>query len=190
MSIIKKLSKIGYSLFIGFIILIAGVLIFSMFPIEGNFQIKIVLSGSMEPAIHVGSLAIVKPEAEYNIGDIITFNINRRAKVPTTHRIFDIEVNQGEISYITKGDANEDPDTRYISEDDIMGKVIFTVPLAGYALDFVKKPIGFVIVIILPALAIIADEIKKVVVEFKKIKKDKQLPKNQDNKEDDDKKDL
>jgi hypothetical protein len=49
-----------------------------------------------------------------------------------------------------------------------MGKVLFDVPFAGYAINFARKPIGFAIIIIIPALVIIGDEVKKIISEIKK----------------------
>ena len=83
----EKFSKIGYGLLIGFIAVIGGLLIVSILPISGNYEIKIVMSGSMEPAIKTGSIVIVKPADFYEIGDSITFGGDTRVIMPTTHRI-------------------------------------------------------------------------------------------------------
>jgi signal peptidase len=74
------------------------------------------------------------------------------------------------VRYITKGDANEDPDPREVQESDIVGKVLLSIPLAGYAVNFAQKPIGFALIIIVPASVIIIDEIKKIYLELKKKK--------------------
>jgi signal peptidase len=124
----------------------------------------------MEPAIHTGSIVVVKPASDFKIGDVITFGPYSKTKAPTTHRIYEMKVEGGEPVYITKGDANNAPDTREIKKEDIVGKVLFSVPFIGYAVDFAKKPIGFALIIIVPATLIIVDEIKKIVREIKKKK--------------------
>lgn len=111
---------------------------------------------------------MVKPIDNYKIGDIITFGPYSKTKAPTTHRIYEIKVEGGQPIYITKGDANNAPDAREIAKRDIVGKVLFSVPYVGYAVDFAKKPMGFALIIIVPAALIIFDEIKKI---FKEIKK-------------------
>ena len=136
----------------------------------GNYKIMTVLSGSMEPAIKMGSVVVVKPADDYKIGDVITFGSYSKTKPPTTHRIHNIKVLKGRVSYITKGDANEEPDNREISEREIIGKVLFSIPYLGYAVDFTKKPIGFALIIIIPAGIVIADEVKKIYAELKKKK--------------------
>jgi len=165
----KPLKIIYYILFAS-IIIIAGLLIISVFPITGNIKFMIVQSGSMVPAIKMGSIVMVKPVDEYKIGDVISFGEVTKTKSPTTHRIYDIKVTEGIPSYITKGDANNTPDTKEIEKSEIIGKVFLNIPYIGYAVDFTKKPLGFALIIIVPATVIIGDEIKKIYGEVKKKK--------------------
>lgn len=149
---------------------VAVLLIVSTVPVTGNIKIMTVLSGSMEPGIKTGSIVIVKPANEYKIGDVITFN-ESKGKAPITHRIYDIKIVDSEPLYITKGDANDTPDQIEIKKKDVVGKVLISVPFVGYAVDFARKPIGFALIIIIPAAVIIFDEIMKIYAEIKKKKK-------------------
>lgn len=182
-----KYLKIIYYLFFVCIAVIALFLIASMIPITGNYKIMIVQSGSMEPAIKMGSIVIIKPIEDYKINDIITFGPNTKTKPSITHRIYDIKVVGDQPVYITKGDINNAPDQKEITGKEIIGKVLFSVPYIGYAVDTAKKPWGFAAIIIVPALLIIFDEGKKIIREIKKIKNKKisKLEKNdKDDKED------
>lgn len=174
-----KPFKIIYYIFVVFIALIVLLLIVSVFPITGNYKLMIVQSGSMEPAIKMGGLVAVKPADDYKIGDVITFGPYTKTKAPTTHRIYDIKVAGGEPSYITKGDANEEPDNREITKRDILGKVLFSIPYLGYAVDFAKKPLGFALIIVVPAAIIIFDEIRKIFGEVGKRKNKKKKEKEE-----------
>jgi len=169
----KRIFKVIYYIFLSFIVVIAVLLVLSVFPITGNIKFMIVQSGSMEPAIKMGSLVMVKPANDYKIGDVITFGPVTKTKVPTSHRIYDIKINEGNPIYITKGDANDSPDAREISKKDILGKVIFDIPYLGYAVNFAKKPAGFALIIIIPAGIIIFDEVKNIINEVKKNKSKK-----------------
>jgi signal peptidase len=162
-----KILNLIYNIFIGLLVVVALLMIVSVFPIPGNYKIMIVQSGSMMPVIKTGSVVIVKPEGEYKTGDIITFGPYSKDKAPTTHRIYDTKIVNGAAAYITKGDANNAPDKREVKEKDIIGKVLFSIPFLGYAVDFAKKPLGFALIIIVPALVIIADEIKKIYQELR-----------------------
>ena len=162
-----KIKKIISKIFVAFILAIVLFVVISILPIPGNYKLLTVLSGSMEPAIKTGSVAIVKPADDYKTGDIITFGEMTKTKTPTTHRIVDTEVVSGEVYYITKGDANKAEDSGKISESKVIGKVLFSVPYAGYAVAAAKKPIGFFLLVIIPCGIIIGEEINKIRKELK-----------------------
>lgn len=152
------------------VILIALLLVVSFFPITGNYKVMIVQSGSMEPKIKTGSIVIVKPSPSYDVGDIITFGPTPKGKIPTTHRIIAENVNNSMEIYTTKGDSNDSADLKGVLQKDVLGKVYVSVPFVGYALTAAKEPIGFLILIIVPALLLLFDEGKKIFSEIKKMK--------------------
>ena len=169
----KKILKIIQNIVTVVIVIIGLFLILTLFPIKGNYQVKVVLSGSMEPAIHTGSVVIIKPSSQYKIGDIVIFGKDTKTDIPTTHRIISSRAVEGVMLFTTKGDANEDADSREIRQSEIHGKILFNVPYMGYVVDFVRKPLGMIVVIVIPAFIIIYDEIRKIVKEMKKIKNEK-----------------
>lgn len=164
-------SKILYGLFIALLISVVGLFLMTALPIPGNVAMKIVQSGSMEPAIMTGSIVVVYPASSYGINDVITFT-SSSANVPTTHRIVALKGEGGNI-FVTKGDANEEADTETTIRADILGKVVLSVPYVGYILDFARKPLGFMLLIALPALLIVIDEIEKIWKEMRRIRKPK-----------------
>ena len=155
------------------ILAIGLLLLGTLMPIPGNFKVKIVKSGSMEPAIRTGSIVVIKPEATYHVGDIVTFGADTKTQIPTTHRIIDIGDMSGISSISTKGDANNAPDQHATSLAQVHGKVLFTLPFMGYLLDFARKPIGFALLVGLPAFAVIVDELGKILNEIKRLRKKK-----------------
>ncbi|MFH1170463.1 MAG: signal peptidase I [Candidatus Vogelbacteria bacterium] len=166
----KKIYRIVYGVFVLAIIAVAVLFVVALFPIPGNFQVKIVQSGSMEPSIHTGSIVIIKPVKNYSIGDIITFGKDTKVDVPTTHRIIEMRIQAGNPIYVTKGDANEEKDDREVLSQEVLGKVFFSIPFAGYALVVAKKPAGFAALIIIPSLIILFGEGKKIFLEIKKMR--------------------
>lgn len=96
----------------------------------GN-EIYAVMSGSMEPFYHVGSVVVVdkhvKPE-EITVGDPITFRKNDSAIA--THRV--IEVDEEARQFRTKGDANDVEDAAQVSFDSMIGRAGMAVPYIGY----------------------------------------------------------
>jgi len=179
---IDLVLNILYKVFFAVAILIIILLISTKLPLPGNLQILIVRSGSMEPAIKTGSIVAVKPASEYKVGDIITFDSGRHDKVPTTHRIVEIKEENGIKSFVTKGDANETVDLKEISEKNIIGKALVDIPYIGYVATTARKPIGFILIIVIPALLVIYDEALKIVRELRKKAGKKQKIKEDDNK--------
>lgn len=190
MLLVKRIFKTIYYLILAVIAVVAVFLILSVVPIKGGYKTLVVLSGSMEPKIHTGSIVAIKPEKEYNVGDVITFGENTKTKAPTTHRIFEIKDDNGTKTYTTKGDANNAPDQKPVTQSEIIGKVLFSVPYVGYGVAATQKPIGFMLIIIVPAVIIIYDEalnIKKEIL--KKMDYKRRAKKKEENKlEEDDEK--
>lgn len=168
------LKKILSNLFSAIAIIIILLIMISAFPVTGNYKIMVVQSGSMEPAIHTGSVVVVFPEKNYKEEDIITFKGKSGKLDSITHRIVKIEENaQGKV-FTTKGDANNANDTDTISSDKVIGKVLFSVPYFGYAVAAAKTKYGFLAIIIIPSALIIGDEFRKIMDELKKSKKKKE----------------
>lgn len=158
--------------FIGVLLGVAGLFLLPLLPIENNIQLRIVESGSMEPAIMTGSLVVIVPATEYKIGEVVTFK-SPSADIPTTHRIIDATFESGNTIFTTKGDANEEADSVAVMVKDVIGRVVITVPYVGFILDFARQPIGFSLLILLPALMIICAEIEKVWIEIKARRKNR-----------------
>ncbi len=118
-----------------------------------------VLSGSMEPVIKTGDLIVVKDTSESNIkeGDIVTFITNSNTFV--THRVVEVFDEEGSIIFKTKGDANNIEDKELVRGEDIVGKYVFRIPAFGYLSDFISKPLGFVLLFILPIFILLGKEI-------------------------------
>jgi signal peptidase I len=177
--------KIAYYIFVAAIAALGLLLLLSAMP-NASVSVKIVQSGSMEPNIKTGSIVIIHSQSSYKVGDVITFFFNSHDETPTTHRVVKMGEDDGEARFTTKGDANENVDPGEIEEDAVMGKVLLSIPFVGYILDFAKKPIGFALIIGLPAAFIIFDEGTKIYTEVRrtvkeeKEKKEGELPKIDD----------
>jgi signal peptidase len=169
----RILGTIFYTLCTVLLIGVAGMFLVSLVPNlsarAGNVEIKIVKSGSMEPSIPVGALVLIKPGDAYGVGDVITFGKDTKTEIPTTHRIVSVDTGSGVPVYQTKGDANEESDPQTVLERDIIGRVLLNVPYAGYILDFARQPVGFALLIGLPAAIIILDELVTIMFEVRKM---------------------
>lgn len=110
-----------------------------------GLQPFVVLSGSMEPTYHVGSLIYVKSVdyKELKVGDPITFMISQDTVV--THRIIEVladEEDPNTIRYFTQGDANTVADGTSVHYKNIIGKPVFSIPYLGYVSNYIQNPPG------------------------------------------------
>lgn len=141
---------------------IGAFLLFALLPIEGNYKLLVVESGSMEPSIHVGSLVLVKPVSEYSLGDIVTYTPSTKQKDKyVTHRLAGFANDTFGLVYQTKGDANKTPDPGTVAQENIIGKVLVSIPFVGWFFNLIKTPKGFILAVIVPATIVIYEELKK-----------------------------
>ncbi|WP_310831121.1 signal peptidase I SipW [Paenibacillus pedocola] len=128
-------------------------------PAFFGYQIKTVLSGSMEPGIHTGSIVAIKPGGDmtrFQKGDVITFM--NPENILITHRVIDATVNTatGEATYTTKGDNNDAADSAAVSSTNVVGQYTgVTVPYVGYAMNFAVSKAGSVMLMIIPGLLLL-----------------------------------
>ncbi|GAB3799115.1 signal peptidase I SipW [Virgibacillus kimchii] len=117
-----------------------------------GYQIKTVLSGSMEPVFETGSIIAIKTGGDmtrFQEGDIITFQMDEDILV--THRV--TEVNNAGQEYMTKGDANDGADLNPVTSENIVGEYTgFTVPYAGYVMNFANTREGAALLLIVPGV--------------------------------------
>jgi signal peptidase I len=124
-----------------------------------GYQLKSVLSGSMEPGIKTGSVIAIKPTKDpsiYKEGDVITFKAVDNPNILITHRVMEIQTVDSQIHYVTKGDNNDDKDNKPIPANNVLGHYEgFTIPYIGYMLNFYNSVAGKIILIILPGVLLL-----------------------------------
>lgn len=129
-------------------------------------NLLVVLSQSMEPKVPMGAAVISEPVSvsEIQIGDVVTYQTFEEfgEQALITHRVIDIDDQGLEILFTTKGDAAEEPDINPVPASAILGEVRFTLPLVGFVLAAIRSPVGFAIIIGIPALFIILDELRNI----------------------------
>jgi signal peptidase len=178
MKVLSTLWNIVSTILVGVIvvlaILLAGVRLVGLRPFT-------VLSGSMEPAYHVGSLIYVKacdPE-DVQVGDAITFVLDENLTV-ATHRV--IEIDAENEHFYTKGDANDAADGAPVYFKNLIGRPVFTIPYLGYFSNWITNPPGmyvalaaagvFLILLFLPDVLKKADEADRRAAEKKRQKEE------------------
>ena len=151
----KKIWNVVSTVLVALVVLLAVALVGVRLV---GLNTYVVLSGSMEPTYHTGSLLYVKSvdPQDLQVGDPITFMLNE--DTVATHRIIEILPDQEDSSVLrfrTQGDANDAPDGTPVHYKNVIGKPVFSVPYLGYFANFVQNPpglyfaIGFAVVLVL-----------------------------------------
>lgn len=155
-NITKWVSRITTILLL--IVLLVMIFIVISTKANGNvfgYQLKTVLSGSMEPDIQTGSIIAVKLADDVNNfkeGDIVTFHAPDHGFV--THRIHG--VGEDGQKYVTKGDANKTPDTDPLLADNIVAQYKgFTIPYVGYIINYFEPKERTALLFIVPGLLLL-----------------------------------
>ena len=105
-------------------------------------------TASMEKTILIGDIVIVKIGKDFNENDIITY---KDQNVFVTHRVIKKEEN----TIITKGDNNNSVD-KPISEDEVLGKVVFIAKnVEVWKKVFTDKRVFIPLIITMTLLAIL-----------------------------------
>jgi len=149
--ILNGIGTIGVVFIVVLTILLVGTRLFGIYP-------YVVLSGSMEPTYHTGSLIYDKQVDPYELeaGDVITFMLDEDTLA--THRIVKVVPDPEDpstIRFVTKGDANEFIDGSMVHYKNVVGSPIFTIPYLGYLANFVQNPPGLYIAIVFCALIVL-----------------------------------
>lgn len=184
---INPQSSFNYPITVGLMVLF---MLFVGYCYLHGIRVYIIVSGSMEPALAVGSLVLVQPEKRYYPGQVISYyrftsetpsqhvpgnnqltashsagenkSDQSQSQIVVTHRIMSILNQQGEPHYRTKGDVNNDPDGELISHQQVIGRVVLVIPLIGYLFVFPQSKLGFYLIVFLSILWIVLILIKKV----------------------------
>ncbi len=161
-----------------------------------------VITQSMVPNINpqdvVVTLKVKKPE-DIKIGDVITFYSTSSISMGKiiTHRVVELVTTENGVAYKTKGDYNTAPDTAPAEFHNVIGKVVLRIPQLGRVQGLLASKGGWLILIVIPALAIIISDILKLfhLTDIKKKvsvieQKEEQEKKIQETKEEERKKEL
>jgi signal peptidase len=163
--LVRALRWLGNTILVLLVIFLLFVLVA---PLAFSSRVAIVQSGSMGKALPTGALAATTPIAPkmIKVGDIITFTPYWQKEVTMSHRVVEVLTQDGRLFFVTKGDANENPDSWIVPEEYVTGRVMFHVPRLGYVADAALKHtrswLGFAVLVALPSILLIGSTIRGV----------------------------
>jgi signal peptidase len=113
----------------------------------------------MEPAIGTGSVVFVAevPADQVQEQDVITYRDDGGHLI--THRVIEKHQADDSLRFVTKGDANDAPDGEPVYRGDLVGTVLFSIPLIGYVVAFGNTAAGYVTLVLVPVMLFIFSEV-------------------------------
>lgn len=178
---LKKILNVISTILVVIVVVLALLLVGARFI---GLNVYTVLSGSMEPTYHVGSLIYVKDvdTDELKAGDVITYMLDEDTIV--THRIADVipdETDPSIIRFQTKGDANDSVDGSLVHYKNVIGTPVFSIPKLGYLANYIQKPPGRYIAISAGAIILLLVFLPDLFSDDDKSEKKKKKQKNGNN---------
>ncbi|GIN85862.1 S26 family signal peptidase [Heyndrickxia sporothermodurans] len=135
-----------------------------------GYQVKVVLSGSMEQTFQTGSIIAIKlkdTQTPYQKNDVITFNDGEKL---VTHRIVEVKKLNGQALYKTKGDNNDAPDMNLVMSKNVVGKYTnFTIPYAGYVINYATSKTGAALMLIIPGVLLVLSAARSLIMAMKEV---------------------
>jgi signal peptidase len=113
---------------------VALLVIVVVVPLATGGKAYTVLTSSMEPALPPGSLVMVRPvkASDVGVGSVITYQLESKQPEVVTHRVVTMGVREdGSPVFRTQGDANPDPDPKWVRPVQVRGAVWYAVPYIG-----------------------------------------------------------
>lgn len=164
-----SLSDLLVAAVAGFAVLLTGLRLF-------GFELFTIMSGSMEPTYKTGSLIYVRPTNVETLkeGDVITYMLDKNTVV--THRIVEVfEETDASGAVVrrfrTKGDANAAADAKLVHENNVIGRLAFSLPLLGFLAFYIQRPPGLYLAIVIGTVLLMSVFLPS--VEVKKRKEEK-----------------
>ena len=175
--IVKTVLKVLSWIVLIFLILLATILIYyvvssKIYEAKGKkyeplISLYTIISPSMEPNINVYDVVLtkrVKPE-EIKEGDVITFisSSTLGEGLTITHRVKSVIKTEGDIKFRTQGDNNPIPDSALVTSNNLLGKVVFTIPFLGYIQFMLQSKSGWLFFLLIPAIIVVIYDVVKVI---------------------------
>jgi len=164
--LVKSISKgvIKDIIIVGVGVLVIWIGLQAAFGTQNPFYV--VASGSMIPVLEVYDVLIVQghePFENIETGDIIVFNRPSDHNRVIVHRVVSV-IDDEPKTLRTKGDANPAsiPGTDFpITEEEYIGKVVYTLPQVGYVTQLLKPPINYVIIVVVIGIMVVKQITKR-----------------------------
>ena len=174
--IVKIITKVISWIVLIFLILLASILIYYVVSsklcekmgkkYEPLISLYTIISPSMEPNIRVYDVVITKKTNANDIkeGDVITFisTSTLGEGLTITHRVKSVVRTENDVKFRTQGDNNNTPDSALVTSNNLLGKVVFTIPQLGRIQFLLQSKEGWLFCLLIPAIIVVVYDVVKV----------------------------
>ena len=178
LNIFKIIFKLLYFIVIAFVCLIAAFLLYYIISSQihagdENYKPRIsvytIISPSMTPNINVYDVVVnirTDNPQDIQVGDVITYKSTAATSegMTITHRVIQRrQLPDGTFEYMTQGDNNAEPDSVYVTYDNVIGKEIFVIPYLGHIQFLLANQKGWLFLLLIPVSIYLIREIFKLI---------------------------
>ncbi|MGP3668243.1 MAG: signal peptidase I [Candidatus Bathyarchaeota archaeon] len=156
----------GYIIVVILVLAYIGTWFSLCYILKTSNPIVVVEGSSMYPSLKKGDLVFLKGTSKEELAEDFKMGVKNIIvySLPTgkniIHRVYSVvydNENKSVIGFLTKGDNNPYVDGVIVTEEMIVGKVVFgPVPYIGFLVLFLRSPLGFILLIILVALLVVS----------------------------------
>ena len=149
----RRLYQAANIAVLGLVSAVALLVAVTVLPGLVGFHPVVVLSGSMEPALNVGDIAVTRSvdTGSLKVGDVVTYKSGSNL---ITHRIIGISQSDAGRLLLVKGDANDTPDGKPVFEHEVVAKVVYGIRHLGFLMAFAESTAGMMLLIIAPLVGL------------------------------------
>ena len=137
--------------------LVIGTTAAVVLPSAFDYKPLTILSGSMEPTLHTGGIAVDETivARDARPGDIVTFTDPEDRGRMITHRLRSIRIEGDKAFMVTRGDANDTSEHWNVGLNDEIGRVVYAIPLAGFVRSWISgQGVRLVVIALLGGLGL------------------------------------
>ena len=138
-----------------------GIALALALPLTFDARPLTVLSGSMEPALDTGDVAVVQRISPLDArpGDIVTFRDPAHPDRLMTHRVRKVGTHADRVSLVTRGDANNVSERWQVRRDGEISRALYRIPKLGHALMLLRSQGVFALLFALALAALLVLEL-------------------------------